>query len=303
MGTSTQAGVPATHVMKAVALLLLPLAAARPDTGFTAFHPQATHSVHGSNVPVHHTHGAVHGVHHAAVHPAPLVHHTVHNSPAVVHHAAPVVHHAAPVVHHAVHAAPVVHHSPVVHHGVHTPHHHSTIFRGQLPVSVHVAAKPVPAAAVEEAVEEAVVKAVVEEAIEEVAVEAAVEEAIEKIAKTAEVVVLRTSEPKPADPKPAVTTFVHTAPVVHHVSPVVHHSAPVVHHAAPVVHSHQVHGGSHHGALHQIRAPVVVAPVAPVRHVAHVAPVHHAPASHNVVHQVLSPFHNLMSIVRNMIPF
>merc|ERR1712203_1208895 len=75
MGTSTQAGVPATHVMKAVALLLLPLAAARPDTGFTAFHPQATHSVHGSNVPVHHTHGAVHGVHHAAVHPAPPVHH------------------------------------------------------------------------------------------------------------------------------------------------------------------------------------------------------------------------------------
>merc|ERR1712203_448249 len=146
MGTSTQAGVPATHVMKAVALLLLPLAAARPDTGFTAFHPQATHSVHGSNVPVHHTHGAVHGVHHAA----PLVHHTVHNSPAVVHH-----------------------------------------------------------------------------------------------------------------------------------------------HAAPVV---------HHGALHEIRAPVVVAPVAPVRHVAHHA-VHHAPASHNVVHQVLSPFHNLMSIVRNMIPF
>merc|ERR1712088_645036 len=292
MGTSTQAGVPATHVMKAVALLLLPLAAARPDTGFTAFHPQATHSVHGSNVPVHHTHGAVHGVHHAAVH------------------AAPVVHHAAPVVHHAVHAAPVVHHSPVVHHAVHTPHHHSTIFRGQLPVSVHVAAKPVPAAAVEEAVEEAVVKAVVEEAIEEVAVEAAVEEAIEEIADPAEVVDLRTSEPKPADPKPAVTTFVHTAPVVHHVSPVVHHSAPVVHHAAPVVHhaapvvhSHQVHGGSHHGALHQIRAPVVVAPVAPVRHVAHVAPVRHAPASHNVVHQVLSPFHNLMSIVRNMIPF
>merc|ERR1712038_1478677 len=64
-------GVPATHVMKAVALLLLPLAAARPDTGFTAFHPQATHSVHGSNVPVHHTHGAVHGVHHAAVQHAP----------------------------------------------------------------------------------------------------------------------------------------------------------------------------------------------------------------------------------------
>merc|ERR1712203_1210022 len=100
MGTSTQAGVPATHVMKAVALLLLPLAAARPDTGFTAFHPQATHSVHGSNVPVHHTHGAVHGVHHAAVHAAPLVHHTVHNSPVVVHHAAPIVHHAAPIVQH-----------------------------------------------------------------------------------------------------------------------------------------------------------------------------------------------------------
>merc|ERR1712110_1404588 len=169
MGTSTQAGVPATHVMKAVALLLLPLAAARPDTGFTAFHPQATHSVHGSNVPVHHTHGAVHGVHHAAVHPAPLVHHTVHNGPAVVHHAAPVVHHA-----------------------VHAPHHHSTIFRGQLPVSVHVAAKPVPAAAVEEAVEEAVVKAVVEEAIEEVAVEAAVEEAIAETADPVEVVDLRT---------------------------------------------------------------------------------------------------------------
>merc|ERR1712072_1567230 len=268
MGTSTQAGVPATHVMKAVALLLLPLAAARPDTGFTAFHPQATHSVHGSNVPVHHTHGAVHGVHHAAVHAAPLVHHTVH--------------------------------APVVHHAVHAPHHHSTIFRGQLPVSVHshqvhVAAQPAPApapaAAVEEAVEEAVVKA-------------AVEEAIAEIADPVEVVDLRTSEPKPA-----VTTFVHTAPVVHHVTPVVHHSAPVVHHAAPVVHhaapvvhSHEVHGGSHHGALHQIRAPVVVAPVAPVRHVTHHA-VHHAPASHNVVHQVLSPFHNLMSIVRNMIPF
>merc|ERR1712072_29929 len=195
MGTSTQAGVPATHVMKAVALLLLPLAAARPDTGFTAFHPQATHSVHGSNVPVHHTHGAVHGVHHAAVHPAPLVHHTVHNSPAVVHHAV---------------------HAPVVHHAVHAPHHHSTIFRGQLPVSVHshqvhVAAQPAPApapaAAVEEAVEEAVVKAVVEEAIEEVAVEAAVEEAIAEIADPVEVVDLRTSEPKPADPKPAVTTF------------------------------------------------------------------------------------------------
>merc|ERR1719237_1998262 len=97
----------------------------------------------------------------------------------------------------------------------------------------------------------------------------------------------------------------HTAPLVHHSAPVVHHAAPVVHHAAPVVHSHQVYGGSHHGALHQIRAPVVVAPVrhvAPVHHVAPAAPVHHA-ASHNVVHQVLSPFHNLMSIVRNMIPF
>merc|ERR1712083_173514 len=211
MGTSTQAGVPATHVMKAVALLLLPLAAARPDTGFTAFHPQATHSVHGSNVPVHHTHGAVHGVHHAA---------------------------------------------PLVHHSVHTPHHHSTIFRGQLPVSVHshqvhvAAVQPVaaPAPAVEEAVEEAVVKAVVEEAIEEVAVEAAVEEAIAEVADAAEVVDLRTPE-KTSEPKPAVTTFVHTAPVVHHVTPVVHHSAPVVHHsapvvhhAAPVVHSHQVHG-------------------------------------------------------------
>merc|ERR1712088_305968 len=130
--TSTQAGVPATHVMKAVALLLLPLAAARPDTGFTAFHPQATHSVHGSNVPVHHTHGAVHGVHHAAVQ-----------------------------------------HAPVVHHAVHTPH--STIFRGQLPVSVHhhvKVAEPAEAAVVEEAVEEAVeeevVKAIVEEAVEEV---------------------------------------------------------------------------------------------------------------------------------------
>merc|ERR1712088_871960 len=182
MGTSTQAGVPATHVMKAVALLLLPLAAARPDTGFTAFHPQATHSVHGSNVPVHHTHGAVHGVHHAAVHAAPLVHHTVHNSP-VVHHAAPIVHHAAPVVHHAVHA----------------PHHHSTIFRGQLPVSVHshqvhVAAQPAPApapaAAVEEAVEEAVVKAVVE------VIEEAAEEVEAEVADSAEVVDLRTPEKK-----------------------------------------------------------------------------------------------------------
>merc|ERR1712072_363825 len=183
MGTSTQAGVPATHVMKAVALLLLPLAAARPDTGFTAFHPQATHSVHGSNVPVHHTHGAVHGVHHAAVHAAPLVHHTVHNSPVVVHHAAPIVHHAAPVVHHAVHA----------------PHHHSTIFRGQLPVSVHShqvkAAAPVPAAAEEEAVEEAVVKAVVEEAIEEV-IEEAAEEVEAEVADSAEVVDLRTPEKK-----------------------------------------------------------------------------------------------------------
>merc|ERR1711971_1485530 len=186
--TSTQAGVPATHVMKAVALLLLPLAAARPDTGFTAFHPQATHSVHGSNVPVHHAHGAVHGVHHAA---APLVHHTVHNSPvhAVHHHAAPVVHHAAPLVHHAVHA----------------PHHHSTIFRGQLPVSVHshqvhvaavqpaaAPAAPAPAPTVEEAVEEAVVKAVVE---------AAVEEAIEEVAAVAEVIDLRTPE-RTSEPKP-----------------------------------------------------------------------------------------------------
>merc|ERR1711910_242563 len=295
MGTSTQAGVPATHVMKAVALLLLPLAAARPDTGFTAFHPQATHSVHGSNVPVHHTHGAVHGVHHAAVHAAPLVHHTVHNSPVVVHHAAPIVHHAAPIVHHA----PLVHHAaPVVHHAVHAPHHHSTIFRGQLPVSVHShqvkAAAPAPVAAEEEAVEEAVVKAVVEEAIEEV-IEEAAEEVEAEVADSAEVVDLRTPEKKE---EPVVTTFVHTAPVVHHVTPVVH-SAPVVHHAAPVVHSHQVHGGSHHGALHEIRAPVVVAPV---RHVTHHA-VHHAPASLNVVHQVLSPFHNLMSIVRNMIPF
>merc|ERR1712061_885470 len=253
MGTSTQAGVPATHVMKAVALLLLPLAAARPDTGFTAFHPQATHSVHGSNVPVHHTHGAVHGVHHAA----PIVHH------------APLVHHAAPVVHHAVHA----------------PHHHSTIFRGQLPVSVHShqvkAAAPAPVAAEEEAVEEAVVKAVVEEAIEEV-IEEAAEEVEAEVADSAEVVDLRTPEKKE---EPVVTTFVHTAPVVHHVTPVVHHAAPVVHSAPVVHHAHQVHGGSHHGALHEIRAPVVVAPV---RHVTHHA-VHHAPASHNVVHQVPSP--------------
>merc|ERR1712088_1184599 len=178
MGTSTQAGVPATHVMKAVALLLLPLAAARPDTGFTAFHPQATHSVHGSNVPVHHTHGAVHGGHHAAVH------------------AAPIVHHAAPIVHHA----PLVHHAaPVVHHAVHAPHHHSTIFRGQLPVSVHShqvkAAAPVPVAAEEEAVEEAVVKAVVEEAIEEV-IEEAAEEVEAEVADSAEVVDLRTPEKK-----------------------------------------------------------------------------------------------------------
>merc|ERR1712083_1293508 len=163
-----------------------PLAAARPDTGFTAFHPQATHSVHGSNVPVHHTHGAVHGVHHAAVHAAPLVHHT-------------------------------------------------TIFRGQLPVSVHShqvkAAAPVPVAAEEEAVEEAVVKAVVEEAIEEV-IEEAAEEVEAEVADSAEVVDLRTPEKKE---EPVVTTFVHTAPVVHHVTPVVHHAAPVVH-SAPVVH-------------------------------------------------------------------
>merc|ERR1712158_68341 len=131
-------------------------------------------------------------------------------------------------------------------------------------------------------------KAVVEEAIEEV-IEEAAEEVEAEVADSAEVVDLRTPEKKE---EPVVTTFVHTAPVVHHVTPVVHH-------AAPVVHSHQVHGGSHHGALHEIRAPVVVAPV---RHVTHHA-VHHAPASHNVVHQVLSPFHNLMSIVRNMIPF
>merc|ERR1712088_693465 len=209
MGTSTQAGVPATHVMKAVALLLLPLAAARPDTGFTAFHPQATHSVHGSNVPVHHTHGAVHGVHHAAVQHAPLVHHAVHSSPAVVHHTAPVVHHAT--VHHA---------APVVHHAVHTPH--STIFRGQLPVSVHhhvKVAEPAEVAAVEEAVEE------------------------EVAADPVEAVDLRTPEKKE---EPVVTTFVHAAPVVHHSAPVhhaapvvhhaVHHAAPVVHHSAPVVH-------------------------------------------------------------------
>merc|ERR1712200_332220 len=95
----------------------------------------------------------------------------------------------------------------------------------------------------------------------------------------------------------------HSAPVVHHAAPVVHHAAPVVHHAAgPVVHSHQVHGGSHHGALHEVRAPVVVASAVPVRHAAHHA-VHHAPAHHNVVHQVLTPFHDLMSIVRKMMPF
>merc|ERR1712203_700836 len=196
MGTSTQAGVPATHVMKAVALLLLPLAAARPDTGFTAFHPQATHSVHGSNVPVHHTHGAVHGVHHAAVQHAPLVHHAVHSSPAAVHHAAPVVHHA-----------------------VHTPH--STIFRGQLPVSVHhhvKVAEPAEVAAVEETVEEAVeeevVKAIVEEAVEEVE-EAIAEE--EVAADPVEAVDLRTPEKKE---EPVVTSFVHAAPVVHHSAPV-----------------------------------------------------------------------------------
>merc|ERR1712038_1050238 len=218
MGTSTSAGVPATHVMKAVALLLLPLAAARPDTGFTAFHPQATHSVHGSNVPVHHTHGAVHGVHHAAVQHAPLVHHAVHSSPAVVHHTAPVVHHAT--VHHA---------APVVHHAVHTPH--STIFRGQLPVSVHhhvKVAEPAEAAAVEEAAEEAVEEEVVKAIVEEV------------VADPVEAVDLRTPEKKE---EPVVTTFVHAAPVVHHSAPVhhaVHHAAPVVHHAvhhaAPVVH-------------------------------------------------------------------
>merc|ERR1712038_1339974 len=181
-------GVPATHVMKAVALLLLPLAAARPDTGFTAFHPQATHSVHGSNVPVHHTHGAVHGVHHAAVQHAPLVHHAVHSSPAVVHHTAPVVHHAT--VHHA---------APVVPHAVHTPH--STIFRGQLPVSVHHHVKVAEPA--EEAAEEEVVKAIVEEAVEEVE-EAIAEE--EVAADPVEAVDLRTPEKKE---EPVVTTFVH----------------------------------------------------------------------------------------------
>ena len=31
---------PSGPLLQAVALLLLPLAAARPDTGFTAFHPQ-----------------------------------------------------------------------------------------------------------------------------------------------------------------------------------------------------------------------------------------------------------------------
>merc|ERR1712038_1625899 len=241
----------------------------------------------------------------------PLVHHAVHSSPAVVHHTAPVVHHAT--VHHA---------APVVHHAVHTPH--STIFRGQLPVSVHhhvKVAEPAEVAAVEEAVEEAVV----EEAVEEVE-EAIAEE--EVAADPVEAVDLRTPEKKE---EPVVTTFVHAAPVIHHSSPVhhavhhaapvvhhavhhaapvVHHSAPVVHHAAPVVHhaagpvvhSHQVHGGSHHGALHEVRAPVVVASAVPVRHAAHHA-VHHAPAHHNVVHQVLTPFHDLMSIVRKMMPF
>merc|ERR1712200_220258 len=137
---------------------------------------------------------------------------------------------------------------------------------------------------------EEVVKAIVEEAVEEVE-EAIAEE--EVAADPVEAVDLRTPEKKE---EPVVTTFVHAAPVVHH-------SAPVVHHAAgPVVHSHQVHGGSHHGALHEVRAPVVVASAVPVRHAAHHA-VHHAPAHHNVVHQVLTPFHDLMSIVRKMMPF
>merc|ERR1712200_149573 len=137
---------------------------------------------------------------------------------------------------------------------------------------------------------EEVVKAIVEEAVEEVE-EAIAEE--EVAADPVEAVDLRTPEKKE---EPVVTTFVHAAPVVHH-------SAPVVHHAAgPVVHSHQVHGGSHHGALHEVRAPVVAASAVPVRHAAHHA-VHHAPAHHNVVHQVLTPFHDLMSIVRKMMPF
>merc|ERR1712200_275872 len=155
---------------------------------------------------------------------------------------------------------------------------------------------------------EEVVKAIVEEAVEEVE-EAIAEE--EVAADPVEAVDLRTPEKKE---EPVVTTFVHAAPVVHHSAPVhhavhhaapvvhhaVHHAAPVVHHAAgPVVHSHQVHGGSHHGALHEVRAPVVVASAVPVRHAAHHA-VHHAPAHHNVVHQVLTPFHDLMSIVRKM---
>merc|ERR1712080_524991 len=138
-------------------------------------------------------------------------------------------------------------------------------------------------------------KAIAEEAVEEVE-EAIAEE--EVAADPVEALDLRTPEKKE---EPVVTTFVHAAPVVHHAvhhaAPVVHHSAPVVHHAAPVVHhaagpvvhSHQVHGGSHHGALHEVRAPVVVASAVPVRRAAHHA-VHHAPAHHNVVHQVLTPF-------------
>merc|ERR1712020_631925 len=98
---------------------------------------------------------------------------------------------------------PLVHHAaPVVHHAVHAPHHHSTIFRGQLPVSVHShqvkAAAPAPVAA-----EEAVVKAVVEEAIEEV-IEEAAEEVEAEVADSAEVVDLRTPEKKE---EPVVTTF------------------------------------------------------------------------------------------------
>merc|ERR1712117_873632 len=99
----------------------------------------------------------------AAVQHAPLVHHAVHSSPAVVHHTAPVVHHAA--VHHV---------APVVHHAVHTPH--STIFRGQLPVSVdhHV-----------------------------------------KVAEPAEVAAVDLRPPENKE-EPVVTTSVHAAPVVHH---------------------------------------------------------------------------------------
>merc|ERR1712080_539666 len=129
-------------------------------------------------------------------------------------------------------------------------------------------------------------KAIAEEAVEEVE-EAIAEE--EVAADPVEAVDLRTPEKKE---EPVVTTFVHAAPVVHHAvhhaTPVVHHSASVVHHAAPVV---------HHAA-----APVVVASAVPVRHAAHHA-VHHAPAHHNVVHQVLTPFHDLTSIVRKMMPF